>query len=88
MALLCAMRYISHPWYLPDNEESGGRRRLKTRMAKVSFKCAAQRSTVDCRKQEIMDVGILRNIKIGEELLVDYCMKCAFQLPSITSHYK
>lgn len=75
----CTMQYINDPRLLLDDEETTDCRRLSPRKANVQFGCAAPKPRAEHRKQEIMYVFTLRNVKDGEELLADYGMKYLFQ---------
>lgn len=71
----CAMKYISSPLCLPDDEERRESRRLSPNATNVAFKWAAPRSRAHYRKQEMSHLVTLRSIKTGKEPLVDCGMK-------------
>lgn len=69
-APFCVVSYINDPRYLPGGEKSRVSRRLILREASVVSKCAAPRARTNYKKQEVLHLAILENIKIREELLV------------------
>lgn len=65
------MRQVNEPRCLSEDVGSKQTQRLRARDANVEFKTAAIKSRKDYRMQQALQVITLRNIKIGEELVVD-----------------
>lgn len=72
----CAVRYISDPPYLLGEKNSIETRRLRPRPQSPSFNvssaAAAAKSNVEYGKQRSVQLVMPRNIKVGEEVFVDY----------------
>lgn len=87
-APFCAKPISNDPRYPPGDEESRERTSLSPKEANVRFKCAATCSTADYGEHEVPHVATLSNIKVGEELLVNYGRKYLSQQLSTTLPYK
>lgn len=77
-APFCAMRYINDPRYLQGDKAKLETRRVSPRRANVEFKAASTKSRTDYRKHGVLQVVALRNIRVGEELFVEYGGKYMF----------
>lgn len=69
------MPYISDSRYLLTDEDSGNIRKKMPEKSNVELKAAAVMSRGDYRKQQELQVVMLRNIGVNEELFQDYGMK-------------
>lgn len=78
-ARFCATRYIIDPRYLPEDESSTEIRRLASREIIAEFRAAHVKSRGKYRKQHVLELFTLRNVRVGEELFMDYGMKYSFE---------
>lgn len=69
------MRFIDDPRSLLAGEKNLEFQRLALEEAVVVDKAAAAESRADYRKQQTLQVAILRNNRAGNQLLVDYSAK-------------
>lgn len=73
--LLCTMRYISDPQYLPGDKESMETRSSKPKEISVQSKAGDLSFEVKLKEQQALRVVALRKSRVREELFVDYGIK-------------
>lgn len=67
-----AMHYISDPRYLFAIREGAKRMKVRARKPNVYFTASRKVSRGDFRKHELIQLIVLRNIKVGRELSVQH----------------
>lgn len=81
-APFCVLSYINDPRYLPVDLHSMQTCRMRKREKNKGSRAADVKSRKDDRKQRALHVVTLRNIRVGEKLIVDYGMKYWSELSS------
>lgn len=66
---------MNDPWYLPRDEDSMKPRMLSPREASIKQRAASVQSSGDHRKQQALQIVTLKDIRVFDELLLDYDKK-------------
>lgn len=69
------IQYISNPRCLLGDEDSKETRRIKPREANVESGAAALKCRNEYKKQQALQLFMLRKIRDGDELFVNYGIK-------------
>lgn len=77
-ASFCAMQHTNDRLYLFDNEKSRERKRLSLRETNEASERASLGSIADYRKQEMLHIVTLRDIRFEKERLVGNGLKFSF----------